>query len=97
MDTKGKSIPAIVIFVVALTVVLSTVHAAQGNKSTVKALNGFGFSDFKGYENWQDVAVSQTGEGIKAILANPVMMKAYREGIPDQWQALSRRLGDCKD
>jgi hypothetical protein len=27
--------------------------------------------------------VSQTGEGIKAILANPVMMKAYREGIPD--------------
>jgi hypothetical protein len=75
MDMKGKSIPAIVIFVVALTVVLSTVHAAQGNKSTVKALNGFGFSDFKGYENWQDVAVSQTGEGIKAILANPVMMK----------------------
>jgi hypothetical protein len=51
MDMKGKSIPAIVIFVVALTVVLSTAHAAQDNKSTVKALNGLGFSDFKGYEN----------------------------------------------
>jgi hypothetical protein len=79
---KTRSIPAIVIFVVSLTVVFSTVHAGQNNKSTVKALNGLGFSDFKGYEDWQDVAVSQTESGIKAILGNPAMMKAYREGIP---------------
>ena len=35
------------------------------------------------YETWQDVAVSQTDNGIKAILANTVMINAYREGIPD--------------
>ena len=81
MKTR-PSIQAIVIFVVSLTVVFSTAHAGQDNKSTVKALNGLGFSDFKGYGDWQDVAVSQTESGIKAILGNPTMMKAYREGIP---------------
>jgi hypothetical protein len=47
----------------------------------VKALNGVGFSEFNGHENWQDVAVSQTDEGIKAILGNPIMIKAYTEGV----------------
>jgi hypothetical protein len=55
--------------------------AAQ-DRFTVKAPNGVAFSEFKGYETWQDVAVSQTEDGIKAILANPAMINAYREGIP---------------
>ena len=55
--------------------------AAQ-DKYTLKAPNGVAFSEFRGYETWQDVAVSQTVDGIKAILGNPVMIKAYREGIP---------------
>jgi len=40
------------------------------------------FADFKGYENWKDVAVSQTETLIKVILANDVMMKAYAQGLP---------------
>jgi hypothetical protein len=40
------------------------------------------FSEFRGYETWQDVAGSQTEDGIKAILGNPVMINAYKEGIP---------------
>ena len=28
------------------------------------------------------VAVSQTEDGIKVIVANPVMMAAYRDGLP---------------
>ena len=43
---------------------------------------GLAFSDFRGYENWEDVAVSQTEDGIKVIVANPVMMAAYRDGLP---------------
>jgi hypothetical protein len=57
---------------------------AQQNKDTVKVEGGLALSDFKGYENWEIVAPSYT-EGakvIRAILANPVMIKAYREGIP---------------
>jgi hypothetical protein len=33
---------------------------AQQDKFTLQVPNGLAFSDFRGYENWQDVAVSQT-------------------------------------
>ena len=41
------------------------------NRYTLKAPDGIAFSEFKGYERWQDVAVSRTEKSIKAILANP--------------------------
>lgn len=55
-----------------------TVHAQP--RTTVP--EGLGFSDIRGYDTWQDVAVSATETSIKAILANPVMIAAYKEGIP---------------
>ena len=55
---------------------------ADQDKYTVTAPNGIAFSEFRGYEKWQDVAVSRTDTGIKAILGNPAMIKAYQEGIP---------------
>jgi len=78
---KSKNIPAIVIVLVSLSVLAGMAFAAQ-DKYTLKAPNGVAFSEFRGYEKWQDVAVSQTDTGIKAILANPTMIKAYQEGIP---------------
>ena len=54
--------------------------AAQ-DKYTLK-LHGLEFSDFRGYETWQDVAVSQTETLLKVIVANDVMMNAYRQGLP---------------
>ena len=55
---------------------------ATHDKGTVKSPNGVTFSEFKGYETWQNVAVSETDHGIKAILGNPVTINAYKEGIP---------------
>ena len=63
-------------------VVLGSVALAAQNRSTLKVPNGLALSDFKGYENWQYVAVSQTEMGIKIIAANPAMINAYRNGIP---------------
>ena len=57
-------------------------QAKVQDKYTIKALNGVSFSEFKGYEDWQDVAVSRTGTDVKAILGNSVTIKAYRDGIP---------------
>ena len=79
---KTKSIPMFAILAMSLFVLVRMGLAAQQDRYTVKAPNGVSFSEFKGYENWQTVAVSRTGTDVKAILANPVMMKAYREGIP---------------
>jgi len=57
---------------------------AVRDKYTLKVPNGLGFSEFKGYEDWQTVAVSQTEAAsvLRTILGNPVMVKAAREGIP---------------
>jgi hypothetical protein len=79
------SSPAIMTFAVSLAVsvaVLGSTALATQDRLTLKVPNGIAFSDFKGYENWQNVAVSQTEMGLKIIAANPAMINAYRNGVP---------------
>src|SRR5262245_61161864 len=78
---KNKTTARDAIIVVCLAVLVSIAIAAQDNY-TLKAPNGVAWSEFRGYESWENVAPSATEGGIKSILANPVMIKAYREGIP---------------
>src|SRR5271165_289567 len=66
---------------IALAVLGGRVFAAQ-DKYTLRVPDGLAFSDFRGYENWQVVAVSQTEELLKVMVANPVMIEAYRAGVP---------------
>ncbi len=56
--------------------------AAPQDKYTVQVPNGLPFSDFRGYEDWQVVAVSQTDALLKVMVANPTMIAAYKAGIP---------------
>ena len=77
----------------ASALVLSVVFAAQSqDQLAVKSVNGISFSEFTGYEAWQLVSTSQPDKEdgcgtskvgcMKAILGNPAMIKAYRDGIP---------------
>jgi len=66
---------------VALAVLGGKAVSAQ-DKYTVRVPNGLAFSEFRGFEDWQTVAVSQSGDLIEVILANPVMIDAYRAGVP---------------
>jgi Cytochrome P460 len=50
------------------------------DKYTLKVPGGLAFAEFRGFEDWQTVAVSQSGDKIEVILANPVMIDAYRAG-----------------
>ena len=70
----------ILIIAVMLAVFGGMAIAAQ-DKYTLK-LGKLAFSDFRGYENWENVAVSQTETQLKVIVANDVMMNAYRQGLP---------------
>ena len=65
---------------VLLALLGSMTFAAQ-DRYTLK-LGKLAFADFRGYENWKDVAVSQTEKQLKVILANDVMMSAYKQGLP---------------
>ena len=53
------------------------------DKYTVQVPNGLAFAEFRGFEDWTTVAVSQSGDLIEVILANPAMIEAYRAGVPD--------------
>ena len=75
----SKNIPAIV--TVLSLAALSGMALAAPDRYTLK-LGKLSFADFKGYEDWKNVAVSQTETQLKVILANDVMMKAYRQGLP---------------
>jgi hypothetical protein len=78
---RRRIILALVVTLVGLPALVGTAGAAQ-DKYTLKAPNGVAWSEFRGYESWENVAPSATEGGIKSILANPVMIKAYKEGIP---------------
>lgn len=65
--------------------VVGVTLAAQ-DKYTVQVPGGLAFSEFRGYEDWQTVSVSQTEDRLKVILANPVMIEAYRAGVPGNGQ-----------
>ena len=66
----------------ACLAILAGAGFAARDRYTLKVPDGLAFSDFKGYEDWKYVAVSQVKDGIKVIAANPVMMQAYRSGLP---------------
>jgi hypothetical protein len=65
----------------ALACIGARAFTAQ-DKYALSVPNGLAFSDFRGYENWQVVAVSQTEELLKVMVANPTMIGAYRAGVP---------------
>jgi hypothetical protein len=72
------------VMVVATVAALSggTAFAIQ-NKDTVAVPNGgMALSEFKGYEQWEVVSVSQSGPLIEVILGDPAMVAAYKTGLP---------------
>ena len=77
-----KSMLAIGLTTVVLAIFDATAIGAQ-DKYTLKVPGGLAFSEFRGYENWQLVSISHNGDLLAAILVNPVMMDAFRAGIPD--------------
>ena len=76
-----KTMPALALIAVLLPVLSGMAISAQ-DKHTVQVPNGLAFSEFKGYEDWQVIAVSQTGDLLVAILGNPEMIAAYQAGVP---------------
>src|SRR5579859_356626 len=56
--------------------------ASAGDKYTLKVPNGLAFSEFRGYEDWSVVAISENGGKIAVILGNPMLIDAYKAGIP---------------
>ncbi len=80
---KNKTIRLTLFVGVFLSVLMALAQPTQ-DRYTVKVPGGLALSEFRGYQDWQVVAPSETDAAkvMRVILANPVMMKAYREGVP---------------
>ena len=78
---NSKRLRTIAIAIVLVSTLGGSAISAQ-DKYTVKVPGGLAFSEFRGYESWQVVSISQDGPLMAAILANPVMIKAYEAGFP---------------
>ncbi|HEY2560570.1 MAG TPA: cytochrome P460 family protein [Caldimonas sp.] len=71
----------ITIAIAAAALAVATAVYAQ-DKYALRTPSGVAFSDFKGYEDWSVVSSARTDEVLKVIVANPIMIKAYKSGIP---------------
>jgi hypothetical protein len=70
------------IAMVVLPSVLAGMALAAQDRYSLQVPGGLAFADFRGYEDWQTVAVSHNGDKLATILGNPAMIEAYKSGIP---------------
>jgi acyl-CoA-binding protein len=95
IETGGpmKPIAATIVAAMALLTILGgALLYAQGqsgdnDKYSLASPGGIKFSDFRGYEDWSVVSSARTedalpAEILKVIVGNPVMIKAYKAGVP---------------
>jgi hypothetical protein len=75
-----------VMIAVVLALLGGSAISAQ-DKYTLQVPDGLAFSEFRGYEDWQVIAVSQTGDLIEVILGNPEIIAAYQAGVPGNGSA----------
>jgi hypothetical protein len=72
----------IAVAIVVLPSVLAGIALAAQDRYSVQVPGGLAFSEFRGYEDWQTIAVSSTETTIETILGNPAMIEAYKAGVP---------------
>jgi Cytochrome P460 len=75
---------------VAVLAVLGAVvlyaQSQDNDKYSLKSPSGVAFSDFRGYEDWAVISSARTDERLKVIVGNPIMIKAFKAGIPGNGQ-----------
>ena len=78
---KRQSKITIAIATAVLAVLSGTAIYAQ-DKYALVTTSGIAFSDFEGYEDWAMVSSARTDDILKVIVANPIMIAAYKAGVP---------------
>jgi hypothetical protein len=76
----------LVVIIAAVLAVLGGTAISAQDKYTVQVPGGLAFSEFRGYEDWAVIAISENGGKMAAILGNPTMIDAYKAGVPDNGQ-----------
>lgn len=76
---------ALALGIAAFTVVIAIAQSPPRrpqDKYTLKVPGGLSFSEFRGYESWETLSISQNGRAIATILGNQAMVDAFKAGFP---------------
>lgn len=74
----------VTVSILAAVLVVGAARAvSQQDKYAVQVPGGLAFSEFRGYEDWPVVAISENNGKIAVILGNATMIAAFRDGAPD--------------
>ena len=68
---------------VSIIVLAAGVAISAQDKYTLEVPGGLAFSEFRGYEDWPVIAISENGGKMAVIMGNPAMIDAYKQGVPD--------------
>jgi Cytochrome P460 len=72
-----------ILIVAAAVIVLGGRAISAEDKYTLQVPGGLAFADFRGYEGWPVISISENGGEIAVIVGNPAMIDAFKEGVPD--------------
>jgi len=78
---KTKRTLTVATIAATLAVAVGAAYSAQ-DKYTLQVPNGLALSEFRGYEKWEVVSISQSGDLVAVVVANPTMIDAYKAGAP---------------
>lgn len=67
----------------SVAILVAGVSISAQDKYAVKVPNGLSFAEFRGYEDWPVIAISEGGGKLAVILGNSLMIDAYNDGVPD--------------
>lgn len=89
IDRKALGALAVCGALLGTAAFVSRSHAQGANdKYTVQVPGGLAFSEFRGYESWEVVSISYTGDALAATVANAAMIDAYKAGFPGNGKAI---------
>jgi hypothetical protein len=77
----GCTVLSVVVASAAL-LVDAPVEAAPQDRYGLRVPGGLAFSEFKGYESWEVIATSLNDKVMAVTVGNPVMIAAFKAGIP---------------
>jgi len=71
------------IFIIAVVVAIFGGNAISAqDKYTLQVPGGLAFAEFKGYESWPVIAISENRGKMAVIVGNTIMIDAFKEGVP---------------
>lgn len=70
----------------ALLIVAGGLALAAQDKYTLQVPGGLAFSEFRGYESWPVISISENQGVMAVIMGNPATIDAFKAGVPGNGQ-----------